>query len=228
MAEFVNPLGKIRGKFGNVITYGGPNGKNYCRGASISRKPSQEPQKRQSAAFGTITERKIWMRNAVQLGFPGGNGYPKGFRGFTSANVMDAVTVEKANPEKPFNSRKKAVKEFNGVINYEKLRVAAGSLVIPEIRVEVDMENRRIFFTHEKEEIESVDCFLDDKIYAVLLCKTKYICRVEELGLRGETIEKSVNFSEKIAGGGLVIYAFAKNADGKDVSDSVCLWEAES
>ena len=23
MAEFVNPLGKIRGKFGNVITYGG-------------------------------------------------------------------------------------------------------------------------------------------------------------------------------------------------------------
>ena len=66
------------------------------------------------------------MRNAVQLGFPGGNGYPKGFRGFTSANVMDAVTVEKANPEKPFNSRKKAVKEFNGVINYEKLRVAAG------------------------------------------------------------------------------------------------------
>ena len=222
MAEFVNPLGKIRGKFGNVITYGGPNGKNYCRGTSISRKPSQEPQKRQSAAFGTITERKIWMRDAVQLGFPGGNGYPKGFRGFTSANVMDAVTVEKANPEKPFNSRKKAVKEFNGVINYEKLRVAAGALVIPEIRAEVDMENRRIFFTHEKEEIESVDCFLDDKI-----CKTKYICRVEELGLRGETIEKSVNFSEKIAGGGLVIYTFAKNADGKDVSDSVCLWEAE-
>ena len=81
MAEFVNPLGKIRGKFGNVITYGGPNGKNYCRGTSISRKPSQEPQKRQSAAFGTITERKIWMRNAVQLGFPGGNGYPKGFQG---------------------------------------------------------------------------------------------------------------------------------------------------
>ena len=55
------------------------------------------------------------------------------------------MTVEKANPEKPFNSRKKAVKEFNGVINYEKLRVAAGSLVIPEIRAEVDMENRRIF-----------------------------------------------------------------------------------
>ena len=228
MAEFVNPLGKIRGKFGNVITYGGPNGKNYCRGTSISRKPSQEPQKRQSAAFGAITERKIWMRDAVQLGFPGGNGYPKGFRGFTSANVMDAVTVEKANPGKPFNNRKKATKEFNGVINYEKLRVSAGSLVIPEVRAEVDMENREIFFTHEKEEIESIDCFLDDKIYAVLLCKTKYICRVEELGFRGETIERNVNFSEKIAGGGLVIYIFAKNADGKDVSDSVCLWEAES
>ena len=153
MAEFVNPLGKIRGKFGNVITYGGPSGKNYCRGTSISRKPSQEPQKRQSAAFGAITERKVWMKNAVLLGFPGGNGYPKGFRGFTSANVMDAVAVEKANPEKPFNNRKKATKEFNGVINYEKLRVSAGSLVIPEVRAEVDMENREIIFTHEKEEI---------------------------------------------------------------------------
>ena len=149
MAEFVNPLGKIRGKFGNVITYGGPNGKNYCRGASISHTPSQEPQQRQSAAFGAITERKVWMRNAVQLGFPGGNGYPKGFRGFTSANVMDAVTVEKANPEKPFNSRKKAVKEFNGVINYENFRVAAGSLVFPVFRAEVDLDNRRLFLTVE-------------------------------------------------------------------------------
>ena len=141
---------------------------------------------------------------------------------------MNAITVEKVSPEKPFNSRKKATKEFNGVINYRKLRVAAGALVIPEVRAEVDMENRKILFTHEKEEIESVDCFLDDKIYTVLLCKTKYICRVEELGLRGETIDKSVDFSEKMAEGNLVIYVFAKNADGKDVSDSECLWEAEA
>ena len=70
MAEFVNPLGKIRGKFGNVITYGGPSGKNYCRGTSISRKPRQELQKRQSAAFGTITERKIWMPSSCD--FPEG------------------------------------------------------------------------------------------------------------------------------------------------------------
>ncbi len=228
MAEFVNSLGKIRGKFGNVITYGGPNGKNYCRGASITRKPSQEPQKRRSVAFGTITGQKIWMKKAIVLGFPGGNGYPKGFRGFTSANVVNAVTVEKACPEKPFNNRKKATKEFNGLIDYEKLRVAAGALVIPEVHVEVDTERRKIRFAHEKEEIESVDCFLDDKIYTVLLCKTKYICRVEELGLRGETIDKSVDFSEKMAEGNLVIYVFAKNADGKDVSDSECLWEAEA
>ena len=39
---------------------------------------------------------------------------------------------------------------------------------------------------------------------------------------------KTSSFLKKIAGGGLVIYIFAKNADGKDVSDSVCLWEAES
>lgn len=51
---------------------------------------------------------------------------PERFSGIYSANVMDAVTVEKANPEKPFNSRKKAVKEFNGVINYEKLTRGSG------------------------------------------------------------------------------------------------------
>lgn len=32
MAEFVNPLGKIRGKFGNVITYGDQTGKIIAGG----------------------------------------------------------------------------------------------------------------------------------------------------------------------------------------------------
>ena len=45
MAEFVNSIGQVRGKFGNVVAYVRANGKNYCKGASISRKPSTESQK---------------------------------------------------------------------------------------------------------------------------------------------------------------------------------------
>ena len=51
MAEFVNSIGQVRGKFGNVVAYVRANGKNYCKGASISRKPSTESQKQQAAAF---------------------------------------------------------------------------------------------------------------------------------------------------------------------------------
>ena len=54
MAEFVNSIGQVRGKFGNVVAYVRANGKNYCKGASISRKPSTESQKQQAAAFAVV------------------------------------------------------------------------------------------------------------------------------------------------------------------------------
>lgn len=46
MAEFVNPIGKIRGKYGNVIGYVRADGKNCCKSASLNRKSGGEPQKR--------------------------------------------------------------------------------------------------------------------------------------------------------------------------------------
>lgn len=117
MAEFVNSFGKIRGKFGNVISYVGANGKNYCKGASLSRKSGTEAQKRQAAAFGAVVKGKIWMKRVIRLGFPG-NIYPKGFNGFTSVNVMTAVTVEKIDSTKPVDRHKKTVQEFRGTIDY--------------------------------------------------------------------------------------------------------------
>ena len=58
MAEFVNSIGQVRGKFGNVVAYVRANGKNYCKGASISRKPSTGPQKQQAAAFAVVVSRR--------------------------------------------------------------------------------------------------------------------------------------------------------------------------
>ena len=110
MAEFVNSIGQVRGKFGNVVAYVRANGKNYCKGESISRKPSTELQKQRAAAFAVVVSKKGWMARAIRLGFPG-NQYPKGFNGFTSVNVTTAVTVEKINPMKPIALYKKATQE---------------------------------------------------------------------------------------------------------------------
>ena len=227
MAEFINPIGKIRGKFGNVIPYVGKNGKNYCRSTSLERKAVGEGQKRQSVAFGTTASRKRWLTSVIRLGFPGGNGYPQGFYGFTSANVTHAVSVEKIHPEIPVNRRKKATQEFQGTIDYGKLRVAAGQLVIPIVNAEIDTENRKVSFTSPGILFESVDCFMDDRIYAALLYEPKHRCLVKELGKRGEILNTTVDFPRDATADKLIIYVFAKNADGKDVSDSVCLQKPE-
>ena len=222
MAEFVNSIGQVRGKFGNVVAYVRANGKNYCKGASISRKPSTESQKQQAAAFAVVVSRKGWMARAIRLGFPG-NQYPKGFNGFTSANVTTAVTVEKVNPMKPIVRYKKAIQEYRGIIDYSKLRVAAGALVSPVVGCEVETENRKVHFSHQGMAVEAIDCFWDDEIYGVLLHEATYSCKVMRLGTRGEDWNESMDFPEEAETEGLVVYVFARAADGKDTSDSVCL-----
>ena len=222
MAEFVNSIGQVRGKFGNVVAYVRANGKNYCKGASISRKPSTESQKQQAAAFAVVVSRKGWMARAIRLGFPG-NQYPKGFNGFTSANVTTAVTVEKVNPMKPIVRYKKAIQEYRGIIDYSKLRVAAGALVSPVVVCEVESGNRKVHFSHQGMAVEAIDCFWDDEIYGVLLHEATYSCKVMRLGTRGEDWNESMDFPEEAEVEGLVVYVFARAADGKDTSDSVCL-----
>ena len=222
MAEFVNSIGQVRGKFGNVVAYVRANGKNYCKGASISRKPSTELQKQQAAAFAVVVSRRGWMARAIRLGFPG-NQYPKGFNGFTSANVTTAVTVEKVNPMKPIVRYKKAIQEYRGIIDYSKLRVAAGALVSPVVGCEVETENRKVHFSHQGMAVEAIDCFWDDEIYGVLLHEATYSCKVMRLGTRGEDWNESMDFPEEAEVEGLVVYVFARAADGKDTSDSVCL-----
>ena len=223
MAEFVNSIGQVRGKFGNVVAYVRANGKNYCKGASISRKPSTEPQKQQAAAFAVVVSRRGWMARAIRLGFPG-NQYPKGFNGFTSANVTTAVTVEKVNPMKSIVRYKKAIQEYRGIIDYSKLRVAAGALVSPVVVCKVEAENRKVHFSHRRMAVEAIDCFLDDEIYGVLLHESTHSCKVMRLGMRGEDWNESMDFPEEAEVEGLVVYVFARAADGKDTSDSECLW----
>lgn len=162
------------------------------------------------------------MARAIRLGFPG-NQYPKGFNGFTSANVTTAVTVEKVNPMKPIVRYKKAIQEYRGIIDYSKLRVAAGALVSPVVACEVESGNRKVHLSHRRMAVEAIDCFLDDEIYGVLLHESTHSCKVMRLGMRGEDWNESMDFPEEAEMEGLVVYVFARAADGKDTSDSVCL-----
>ena len=72
-----------------------------------------------------------------------------------------------------------------------------------------------------------IDCFLDDKIYGVVAGVRNKRCRVVELGTRGEAIGTSVDFPRNVEADELVVYVFAAGADGKDVSDSVCVCHPE-
>lgn len=223
MAEFVNPIGQVRGKFGNVVGYVGPNGKNYCKGASLTRKPNGETQKRQSVAFATIVRRKTWMMGVIRVGFPGGKECPKGFLGFTSANVPGAVVVEKVEPGTGVNRRKKATREFQGTIDYRKLRVAAGALASPVAEASVDATGRKVLFMHRGQAVDVIDSFLDDRIYGVLLHEGVRRSALLELGTRGESFSVEVDFPKGADAEGLAIYVFATSAEGKEASDSVCL-----
>ena len=69
-----------------------------------------------------------------------------------------------------------------------------------------------------------LDCFLDDEIYGVLLHESTHSCKVMRLGMRGEDWNESMDFPEEAEMEGLVVYVFARAADGKATSDSECLW----
>lgn len=162
------------------------------------------------------------VARAIRLGFPG-NQYPKGFNGFTSANVTTAVTVEKVNPMKPIVRYKKAIQEYRGIIDYSKLRVAAGDLVSPVVGCEVETESRKVHFSHQGMAVEAIDCFWDDEIYGVLLHEATYSCKVMRLGMRGEDWNESMVFRKRPKWRGWLFMFLPELADGKDTSDSVCL-----
>lgn len=223
MAEFVNPLGKIRGKCGNIVLYVTKNGKNCCKGSVLERKPGGEGQKRQNVAFAAVADKKSWLMKVIRVGFPGGSGYAKGFAGFISANVRNAVTVEKIHPEKELSPRKKAKQEFKGSVDYGRLCVAAGQLTPPVVSAEACPERRKVVFTSPGSPMESIDCFADDKIYGVVIDPSERVCRFQEIGVRGESFTTEVDFPQDATVQHLVVYAFATSADGKEASDSVCL-----
>lgn len=153
--------------------------------------------------FGSLLKLMCWKRNTIY-----------------ALPVHATGSLIEFRAEVPVNPHKKAGREFRGNIDYRKLRVAAGQLVMPSVRAEVDAESRKECFASPRVQPESIDCFLDDKIYGVVVGIRARRYRVMKLGTREEAIGISVDFPENAGADEIIIYVFAASADGKDVSDA--------
>lgn len=226
MAIVETIFGKFRGRIGNVVYYEDRAGRVVCRSSGWKQGPGkQEGQKRRNTVFGTLSEHYVWMEEVIRLGFPGGEGWPRWYGGFTRANVRGVVTTEPTRPGQPLSRRRKAMDEFRAEVDYTRLRVSAGSLAVPAGSVEVDREARLVRFRGEGQPVEAVDCYSDDRVYGVVLCPSARVCRVVEIGPRGAGGEAEVSLSKKAGTLPWMYYLFAVRADGKMASDSVFLPE---
>lgn len=216
----------MTGKVGNIVLYEGRNGEILCRANAFLSKKKTEKQKRHFEAFGVVMRMSVFLKGIIRIGFPGEKQFPAGVRGFVRANVNTAVEVKKLNPEKRLSAQKCAPQEFEGRVDFTRLRVADGSLGVPEgVTAEVDAETQTVRFVWQGMELESPFRFRDDRLYgAVVSLNKRAISRVFPIGTRGEsgTCEVTID-SENIRVEHAAVYVFATSADGKQASPSVCL-----
>lgn len=229
MAVIDSIFGKLRGRVGNLVFYEDGTGRTVVRKRGGKRGPGKkEGQKRQNVVFGTLTGHGSWMREVIRLGFPGRGGWQGSFGRFTRENMRGVVTTEPVSPGRPLSRRRRAMDEFRGEVDYGRLRVSAGTLAVPVGSVEVDREERLVRFRCEGQPVEAVDCYLDDRLYGVVLCPSLYVCRVVEIGSRGTGGEAEVTLPAKVKKSKkstCACYLFAVRADGMDASDSVCVYD---
>lgn len=229
MAVIDTIFGKLRGRVGNLVFYEDGAGRTVMRKRGGKRGPSKkEGQKRQNVVFGTLTGHGGWMQEVIRLGFPGRGGWQGSFGRFTRANTRGVVTTEPLNPGRPLSRRRKAMDEFRGVVDYAWLKVSEGALAVPVGSVEVDKEERLVRFRSEGQPVEAVDCYSDDRVYGVVLCPSRYVCQVVEIGSRGTGGEAEVTLPAKVKKSkksDCMCYLFAVRADGLEASDSVCVYD---
>ena len=222
MAIIKSPLGKFKGRIGNTVFYD-RNGENLVRKKPAPRPLRTEAQKRHAAEFGTIADIRGVANELIQVGFPGGGGLPKGGNGFMKANATGVATAVRKEPGKPLSRRKKAVDEFACTVDYTKLRVAGGPLAMPKAKASLNAETGEVVFECEGTRLESVDCFLDDRIIGVVMVCGGYWCLWEEIGTRGGGGRLETDFGLPDPGDTVAAYVFALSADGQSASDSVCV-----
>lgn len=226
MAQIQSTLGNIRGKLGHVIIYRNQEGKNLMRSSGSNYKIKSAARKKSTTAFCTVAHCRQWLQEVIRLGFPGNNQIPKGNAGFMHANATAAVTVRREDSLTPAGSRSKLVKEYEGYVDPARFRIAAGCLEKPAITLDIDTAGRTLTFHNHGCVYDRIDCFTTDRLYAVAISFSTYSYQIIELGMRGADSETTVSLKPQIPAEEMAVYVFASKADGKTVSDSICLYSS--
>ncbi len=223
MAQIQSILGNIKGKFGHVVIYRNKEGKSLMRSSGSNHKIHSEARKRSITAFSTVAHCKQWLQEVIRLGFPGSKQIPKGNAGFMHANATAATVVWRKDSRTPSGYRSKLIKEYEGYVDPIKFRIAAGVLEKPDITLDINATGRTLTFHNHGISYNKIDCFTTDRIYAAVLSFSTYSYQIIELGIRSTNSETTVSLHPEIPTGDMAVYVFATRADGKTVSDSVCL-----
>lgn len=105
-------------------------------------------------------------------------------------------------------------------VDFSKLLLAQGSLLVPMATVELDSETNSVKFTCQKAEAE-INAKVDDHIFGVVIDAKNGFCRCKELCERGTRGEHILTLPYTWAMNELQIYVFALSNDGKRTSKSV-------
>lgn len=213
MAQIQSTLGNIKGKFGHVVIYRNKDGKSLMRSSGFNHKIHSEARKRSTTAFSTVAHCKQWLQEVIRLGFPEGNRNFQGNAGFMHANATTATVVKSEHPQ-----------GYKGYVDTSKFRVSAGILEKPDMTLDINTTDRTLTFRHHGCVYNRIDCFTTDRLYAVAISFSTYTYQLVELGTRGTDSETTVTLNPQIHTNDLSVYTFATQADGKNSSDSVCLY----
>lgn len=180
-------------------------GDNFVRRKPIpsENRNSSDEQKQQQQRFGVINGVGAMVKDVVNMGFPQRKRKLSGVNMFVHLNT---------------NVWKEEGEEV--AVDFTKLVLAKGSLLVPEATVVINSETMTVTFTCPKFEKEN-NAKEDDRIYGVVIDPKNGFCRCHELCKRGAGGEYNFNLSDRWDIAEVQMYVFALSSDGKYASKSL-------
>lgn len=196
--------GAFRRSVGGTVYYM-RYGENLVRRKAVpneNRKSSLEQEKQQQR-FGIINALGAMVKGVVNMGFPQRKRNLSGVNMFVHLNTD--VWKEEGDEV---------------AVDFTKLVLAKGSLLVPVATVALNSETTTITFTCPKFESEN-NAKEDDRIYGVVIDPKNGFCRCHELCKRGTGGEYSFILPDSWDIAEVQMYVFALSSDGKYASKSL-------
>lgn len=212
----INPnlTGPYTGKVGKA-TYYVWDDTNLVRSLAVNPKKSMEEisvaQRLKVAEIGRIAGA---MKKVTKLGFP------KKPKLWNSTSLFISTNLKAGVVSAEVTITDGVVTEQSVETDFSRLQCAKGSLVEPEVSVTFTEESSTLAFELAP---SSEDADPTDTVYVAVLEGERGICRLTNLGNRGEGGSATMKLSPNWLKTNIHVYAFAVDAKGKDASPSVYL-----